>query len=62
MNFDIFQKHIEPYLPPLLLGLCGLIGALVLLVIDDRTAIILAAERAPRKDQASQQQQQQLGK
>lgn len=49
-------KYIEPYLPPLLLGLCGLIGALVLFVIDDRTAIILAAERAPRKDQASQHQ------
>lgn len=42
------QKRIANYLPPLLLGSCGLIGALVLFFIDDRTAIILAAERRPQ--------------
>lgn len=56
-HLSILQKYIENYLPPLLLGLCGLVGALVLFVIDDRTAEILAAERRPRKHS-----QHQLGK
>lgn len=63
MKFTHFflQKYIENYLPPLLLGLCGLVGALVLFIIDDRTAEILAAERRPRK-QHHHDSQQQLGK
>lgn len=57
------QKHVESYLPPLLLGLCGLLGALVLFFIDDRTAVMMAAERAPVHDKKlMESQQQQLGK
>lgn len=54
------QKYIVNYLPPLLLGSCGLIGALVLFFIDDRTAIILAAERKPQSKHRDSQQH--LGK
>lgn len=59
----VHQKHVAGYLPPLLLGLCGLIGALVLFFIDDRTAIMMAADRAPVHDKKlMESQQQQLGK
>lgn len=52
-----FQKYIENFLPSLLLGLCGLIGALVLFFIDDRSAI---TDQRPNDKRSTSQQQ--LGK
>lgn len=56
------QKHVENFLPPLILGLCGLLGALVLFFIDDRTAMMMAAERTPAHNKKLMESQQQLGK
>lgn len=45
----ITQKEYARYVPPLILGISGLVGAIALFFIEDKTAIMLSVDNQKRK-------------
>lgn len=60
-NLLFIQKYIVPYLPPLLLSICGIVGAIALFFIEDKTAIMMSADRQRQHHQDSKLQPIQTG-